>query len=140
MIVLDTNVLSELLRPLPADEVLRWVAGLEPLSVFTTSITPAEVLYGIEILPLGKRRAKLSAAVDEIFQEFQDRILPFDDQAARLFPKIVAGRTAVGRPISQWDAVIAAIARSRHAILATRDIRDFEHCGLRLVSPWIERS
>ena len=138
MIVLDTNVLSEALRPAPSSAVLRWLADQEPLSVFTTTVTQAEVLYGIELLPAGKRRTTLSASVERIFAEvFEGRILPFDEDAARVFPKVVAGRAALGRPISQFDAMIAAIARSRRATLATRNTSDFDHCGLRLVNPWI---
>jgi predicted nucleic acid-binding protein len=139
MIVLDTNVLSEALHPSPSDAVLRWLAGLEPLTVFTTSITLAEVLYGIERLPAGRRRARLSAAIEKVFDdEFKGRILPFDEESARIFPKIVAGRQALGRPISQSDAMIAAIARSRRAAVATRNTNDFEHCSVRTINPWTE--
>ncbi len=139
MIILDTNVLSETFRPAPSDAVLRWLAAQEPLSVFTTTITQAEVLYGIEALPAGKRRAQLSAAINAVLaNEFSGRILPFDEEAARVFPQIVTGRDALGRPIAQFDAMIAAIARSRRATLATRNSSDFEHCGLRVINPWTE--
>jgi len=81
----------------------------------------------------------LAAAADRLFTEvFQDRILPFDENSARVFPKIVAGRKAIGRPASQFDAMIAAIARSRGAAVATRNTSDFEHCGVRLFNPWNE--
>lgn len=137
MIILDTNVLSEALKPSPSEGVLRWIGEQEPLSVFTTTITQAEVLYGIETLPVGKRRVRLLAAVEKVLAgAFHGRILPFDEEAARVFPKIVAGRDALGRPISQLDALIAAIARSRGAVLATRNTRDFDHCGLRIINPW----
>ena len=139
MIILDTNVLSEALRPSPSDQVLRWLAAQEPSAVYITAITQAEVLYGIEILPAGKRRARLAAAVDKIFsEEFSGRILPFDQEAARLFPQIVAGREAAGRPISQFDALIAAISCSRRAAIATRNTDDFQGCGIRIVNPWVE--
>ncbi len=139
MIILDTNVLSEALRPLPSGVVLRWLAAQEPEAVFTTAITQAEVLYGIELLPPGKRRVRLSAAIEKMFaEEFQGRILPFDDEAARAFAKILAARDAAGRPISQFDAMIAAIARSRHAAVATRNTADFERCGIQLINPWTE--
>ena len=139
MIILDTNVLSEALRPLPSGVVVRWLAAQEPEAVFTTAITQAEVLYGIELLPPGKRRLRLSAAIEKMFaQEFQGRILPFDDEAARAFAKIVADRDAAGRPIAQFDAMIAAIARSRHAAVATRNTADFERCGIQLIHPWTE--
>lgn len=139
MIVLDTNVLSETLKPAPSDTVLRWLAAQEPLAVFTTTITQAEVLYGIEMLPAGKRRVRLAAAIERLFaEEFRGRILPFDEESARMFPKIIAGRDAVGRPMSQLDGMIAAIVRSRRATVATRDSNGFEHCGIRVINPWAE--
>lgn len=137
MIVLDTNVLSEAFKPSPSRVVLDWLAAQEPATVFITTITLAEVLYGIELLPPGKRRIRLAAAIEKLFaDEFEGRVLPFDDESARLFPKIVAGRHAIGRPISQFDAMIASIARSRHAAVAARNTNDFEHCGVRIVNPW----
>ena len=137
MIVLDTNVLSEMFRPSPAAAVLDWLAAQEPLTVFTTSITLAEILYGVEALPGGKRRTQLAAAVERVFaEEFQGRILSFDEEAARTYSKIVAGRDAAGRPVSEADAMIAAIVRSRRAVLATRNTSDFEECELRLINPW----
>lgn len=137
MIVLDTNILSEAFKPKPSRAVLDWIAGQEPLDVFITAITEAEILLGIEMLPAGKRRRQFSAAIDKVLiEEFGGRVLPFDGEAARVFPKIVAGRDALGRPISQFDAMIAAIAQSRRALLATRNTKDFEGCGLTLVNPW----
>ena len=139
MILLDTNVLSEALKPLPSPIVLRWLAAQEPSSVFTTSVTQAEVLYGIETLPPGKRRTRLLAAVEKMFaEEFEGRILPFDEDSARAFAGIVAARDAAGRPISQFDAMIAAIARSNRAAVATRNTADFQHCGIDLINPWTE--
>ncbi len=139
MIVLDTNVLSELFKPSPSGSALNWLAAQEPLTVFITAITQAELLYGIERLPSGKRRTRLSAAIEEVFaNDFHGRILPFDEEAARMFPKIVAERDALGRPISQFDAMIASVARSRRAALATRNTVDFEHCGIRTVNPWTD--
>ncbi len=137
MIVLDTNVISESLKPLPSGVVLSWIAAQLPSAVFTTAITLAEVMNGVEALPHGKRRTGLLAGVEKIFaQEFAGRILPFDEHAARLFATIVASRSAAGRPISEFDAMIAAIARTHHATVATRNTADFEHCGLHLVDPW----
>jgi len=139
VIVLDTNVLSEALKPLPASVVLRWLAEQEKGMVFTTTITTAEILYGIELLPAGKRRSQLSAVVEKIFAEdFRGRILPFDDEAARVFAKIASGREAAGRPISQFDAMIAAIAQSHGAAVATRNARDFDRCGIQILNPWTE--
>jgi len=137
VIVLDTNVLSEILRPSPSPKVLRWLDEQAAAGVVTTTITQAEMLYGLECLPAGRRRSNLQGAIEKIFfEEFAGRILPFDEQAARAFAKIVASRDALGRPISQFDAMIAAIARSRGAGLATRNTVDFEDCGLRIVNPW----
>ena len=137
MIVLDTNVLSEALKPVPSDTVLAWMAAEIPLSVFTTTITLAEVLYGVEALPPGKRRTRLLLAIEKMFaEEFAGRILPFDEDAARMFAGIVASREAAGRPISQFDAMIAAIARSHRAAVATRNTADFERCGIPVVDPW----
>ncbi len=137
MIVLDTNVLSEVLKPTPSDEVLRWLAAQPPSSVFTTTITMAEVLYGVEALPQGKRRTRLLAAVEKMFAEqFEGRILPFDEEAARLFARTVASRNSAGRPISQIDAMIAAIAKSIRAVLATRNTADFDYCGIQVINPW----
>jgi predicted nucleic acid-binding protein len=139
VIVLDTNVLSEVLTPLPSQIVVHWLAAQEPSSVFITAITQAEILYGIEILPLGKRRMRLLAAVEKMFaEEFEGRILPFDEDAVGTFAKIVAARYAAGRPISQFDAMIAAITRLHRAAVATRNTSDFEHCGIDVINPWTE--
>ena len=137
MIVLDTNVLSEMMRPRPAVEVLRWT-GRYPRSQFlTTAITQAEILYGIELLPRGRRRTALEAAASAMFEEdFAGRIVPFDGDAARAFAHIAARRRKLGRPIAQWDAQIAAIVRSLGAALATRNTDDFQHCGIEVVNPW----
>jgi predicted nucleic acid-binding protein len=138
VIILDTNAVSEVLKPVPSNIVLRWMASQEPSSVFTTAITQAEILYGIEALPSGRRRQGLSTVVEEIFvQDFQGRILPFDQEAARQYATIVASRKEAGRPIAQFDAMIAAIARAHRAAVATRNTGDFEHCGIRLINPWI---
>ena len=97
MIVLDTNVLSEALKPAPAEGVLRWLAAQAPAAVFTTNITLAEILYGLELLPAGKRRLQLLTAVEKMFAEqFEGRILSFDEEAARLFAGIAASRSAAG--------------------------------------------
>jgi len=140
MIILDTNVLSETMKPVPAAEVLQWLASQPAARLFTTSISQAEILYGLEIMPKGKRRAALQTEAEAMFEEdFAGRILPFDADAARLFPHIAASRRALGHPIVQADAQIAAIARSRGASLATRDAGDFESCGVTLLNPWRAR-
>jgi hypothetical protein len=95
------------------------------------------VLYGVEVLPTGKRRARLYSAIENLFAaEFRGRILPFDEDSARVFPKIVANREAIGRPISQFDAIIASICKVFDAAIATRNMNDFEHCGVTVINPW----
>jgi predicted nucleic acid-binding protein len=137
VIVLDTNVLSEAVRLSPSPRVLHWLAEQARVGIFTTAITQAEMLYGLESLPAGKRRSTLEHAVEKMFaEEFPGRILPFDEDAARAFAQIVASRDTLGRPISQFDGMIAGIARSRRAALATRNVADFQDCGLRIVNPW----
>ena len=139
MIILDTNVLSEVMRPAPSVRVLEWLAKQSALTVFTTTIAMAEILYGIELLPKGRRRAALASAAEAMFEEdFAGRILPFDNDAARAFPKIAAVRRGSGRPITRFDAQIAAIARSRGAAIATRNTGDFEECSVTVVNPWNE--
>jgi len=139
MIVLDTNVLSEILRPVPSPEVMRWLASQYPFATFTTAISKAEILGGIEILPVSKRRSDLSVGVERIFREyFEARVLPFDEPAAQAYAFIVAVRRSAGRPISELDAMIAAIALRHDAPLATRNMRDFAGCGVQLINPWVE--
>ena len=137
MIVLDTNVLSELMRPEPAAAVVRWVAGLPAAQVFTTSVTQAEIGHGLALMPLGARRDALEDAVDCMFSEdFGGRILPFDTAAAYEYPTIVATRKQNGAPIAAFDAMIAAIARSRGTAVATRNVKDFDGCGVAVIDPW----
>jgi predicted nucleic acid-binding protein len=137
MIVLDTNVVSELLRPTPAPEVLDWLRGQPSTSLFITTVTHAEIRFGIAILTAGQRRDALDALASSILNEdFAGQSLTFDEVAASFFATIAADRRAQGRPISQFDAQIAAITRSRGATLATRNIRDFTDCGVSLVNPW----
>lgn len=137
MIVLDTNVLSETLHPQPDDRVLAWLAAQPTATLFTTTITRGEILYGVRLLPKGRRRDSLHCAVTAIFDEdFSGRILSFDNFAADAYADIAATRRTIGRPISQFDAMIAAVARSRGANVATRNIKDFADCGVTLVNPW----
>ena len=137
MIILDTNVVSELIRPVPSGAVIQWVAAQPPLLLYTTSITQAEMLYGMEILTKGKKKRALEAALGAIFEEdFRDRVLGFDSGCTKFFAEIAGARKTLGRPMSQLDAQIAAIARNRKALLATRNISDFADCGLKLVNPW----
>ena len=137
MTILDTNVLSELMRPNPSPRVVAWVAKQPATELFTTSITEAEIFYGIELLTKGKRREELLVAAEAMFAEdLAGRVFGFESDAARIFSKIAAERRALGRPISHADAQIAAIARMRYAKLATRNVEDFEDCGVDVVDPW----
>jgi predicted nucleic acid-binding protein len=137
VIVLDTNVLSELMRATPAEEVARWIATQPASGFYITSVTQAEILHGIMLLPSGKKRDAVQAAADSMFaSEFDGRILPFDSAAARPYASIAAKRRRVGHPISQFDAQIAAIALSVRAAIATRNVDDFEGCGVNVVNPW----
>ena len=123
----------------PSSAVLAWVSN-QRLSddLFVTAITVAEVLYGIELLPKGKRQAGLLREAEAMFAEdFAGRMLAFDEPAARAFAQIAAARRKQGRPITTLDAQIAAIARANNAVLATRNTTDFEGCGLHLVNPWL---
>lgn len=137
MIVLDTNVLSEVLRPVPDPKVLAWLNSRPRSSLFTTSVTRGEVLYGLRLLPDGQRRLGLWRAAIAIFDEdFSGQTLNFDSGAADAYAEISARRRSAGKPISQFDAMIAAIASSRGASLATRNVRDFDSCGIPIVNPW----
>ena len=137
MIILDTNVLSALMRPKPSPLVVTWAAKQPATELFTTSITEAEIFYGIQLLTKGKRREGLLAAAEAMFAEdFKGRIFGFESDAARVFSTIAAHRRALGRPISHADAQIAAIAQVRGAKLATRNVTDFENCDLAIVDPW----
>jgi toxin FitB len=137
MIVLDTNVLSEASRPAPAQRVLDWLAAQQPAQLFTTTVSEAEFLYGLALLPIGKRRTGLEQAARRMFSEdFADRVLPFDSAAAQAFALIAAARRKKGRPIGDFDAQIAAIARSHGATVATRNVADFSDCGIGVIDPW----
>jgi len=137
MIILDTSVLCELMRPRPSSQVAAWVSKQPADELFTTAITVAEILYGIETLTKAKRREGLLAAAEAMFVEDLDgRILAFDSDAARVFSRIAARRRGLGKPISHPDAQIAAIAQLRSARLATRNVADFADCDIHVIDPW----
>ena len=137
MIILDTNVVSELMRPVPAPAVLRWVGAQPAANLFVTTITKAEILYGVQCLPRGKKRDALEADAEAVFdQEFAERVLPFGGGAATAYAVIAAERRRIGRPIGILDAQIAAVTRSLDAKLATRDVDDFVSCGIDVIDPW----
>ena len=138
--LLDTNVLSELLRARPEPAVLAWFAAQAPDSLAVSAVTQAEMLLGARLLPAGQRRQQLQQALEAMFREdFGGRVLPFDTAAAADYAEVVHARRNAGRPISQFDAQIAAIALSRSVGLATRNVADFEGCGLVVDNPWQHR-
>lgn len=139
MIVLDTNVISELMRAESHPGVVAWLGRHPNTSLFTTTLTQAEIFYGLRLLVEGKRRTALMEAAEHLFEtDMAGRVLPFDTDSAHFFALIAAERRAAGRPVSQIDCQVAAITRSRGASLATRNVRDFEGCGITVHDPWEE--
>ena len=138
MIVLDTNVVSELMRATPADVVVDWVDRQAASDVHLTAITVAELLYGVARLPDGRRKIDLAERIEAMLSEdFDHRVLPFDETSAAHYADIVVRRERRGRPISTADAQIAATCRSHGAMLATRNIEDFVDTEITIDNPWI---
>jgi len=137
VIVLDTNVLSELMRPSPEPRVVAWLDAQEASFVSITAITVAEILYGIQRLPEGRRRRALASAAAAMFEEdFAGRILPFDAEAAVCYAECVTVSERMGRTVQMPDAQIGAICLCHQAVLATRNTKDFESLGVQLMDPW----
>jgi len=138
VIIFDTNVVSELLRTAADPKVMAWASRIPRETIVTTAITEAELRFGVAKLPLGRRRTLLGQQVDEVLEAtFAGRILPFDRQAAAEYATFAAARQTAGRPVPTNDAMIAAIARAHGATaIATRNLRDFDGCGVPLMDPW----
>ncbi|AFA71592.1 PIN (PilT N terminus) domain-containing protein [Gordonia polyisoprenivorans VH2] len=137
MIILDTNVISELMRSNPNELVLDWVDAAPSADVMTTAVTAAELLYGIERLAQGGKQQDLRVRVEELLiDDFRGRVLPFDLSAATHYATLVAERERIGRPISMADAQIAAICATHDADLATRNVGDFVDLGIVVINPW----
>lgn len=137
MIILDTNVVSELMKPAPSDALMRWFQDTPPEPLALTAITVAELRYGIAMLPEGKRKAGLDQAVTEMLaQDFPGLVLPFDQAAAEHYGPLAAQHRAAGRNPGQADVMIAAIATAQGAGIATRNLKDFEGFDLRLLNPF----
>ena len=137
MFVIDTNVASELMRPEPTSAVAAWIDERDAEDMYLTAVSEAELLYGVAIMPTGKRRKALEAAMTRWLDlGFGERILPFDSAAARDYAEIAAERRHAGRPIGEADCQIAAISRSRGAVLVTRNVRDFEGTEVNVIDPW----
>ncbi len=140
MTIVDTNVVSEVMLGSPSHDVVRWFSRVRAADqLFITAITVAEILYGIDLLPAGKRHDKLKADAEGMFAEdYSGRIVNFEERAAHAFAQIASSRRKMGQPIAELDAQIAAIASVHDATLATRNTVDFEGCGIRLVNPWVD--
>lgn len=133
---MDTNVVSELMRPSPSARVRDWVASQPSRDLYTTAVTVAEVLHGVERLLPGRRQAELRSVATELFEGFADQVLAFDAAAAVQYALVVSGRDRSGLPVDGFDAQIAAICRVRGAALATRNVADFRETGIDVINPW----
>jgi toxin FitB len=136
VIILDTNVTSELMRAQPDPAVTAWLAAQPPTELFSTVVTVAEISYGLQRLPRGRRRRSLEQSYDSLFVDMAYHVLPFDVEAALLYGPLVATKERAGIAMDPMDAQIACIAACRGAMIATRNERDFADCGVRLVNPW----
>lgn len=139
MIVLDTNIVSELMRVEPDSTVVSWIDAHQPADLYITAITAAELFFGVERMPPGQRRTRIASAIADMLEvDFTDRVLPFDVSASLDYGRVVAHREHVGRPIGMADAMIAATALSAGAaLIATRNTKDFSDTGVALINPWI---
>lgn len=137
MFVLDTNVISESFRPRPDPRVVAWMDARKQPGLFVTAPTKAELLVGLACMPDGRRKAEFGLVIGEFFsRRLRTPVLPFGTLEAETYAEIVAYRRRLGRPVAEFDAQIAAIARTRGFVIATRNVRDFEHCGIEIVDPW----
>ena len=137
MILLDTNVISEMMKKSPSATVVRWIDKQEVTHLFVSAITIAEISYGLNAMPKGKRRSLIENAFDRAIQEsFKHRILPFDESSAHYYGRLMGRRKELGRPLSILDGQIAAIALAHGASVATRNTPDFMHCNLDLINPF----
>ena len=137
MILLDTNVISEVMRLSPSSAVLAWLHAIPVSDLATTTVNVAEIRYGVARLPFGRRRYDLESRFNNyLVRVFANRVFGFDAAAADAYGELVAERTRIGRPLQRFDGLIAAIASSRRVGIATRDVRGFEWCGIELVNPW----
>ena len=140
MIVLDTNVVSELMRAEPSPGVASWIRARDRRELRTTTITVAEVRYGIARLPDGRRKQVLLAAAGRVFAAFVDQLLSVDAAAAEQYAAIASSCERAGKPIGGFDALIAGVCRSKGATLATRNVSDFEGTGIEIIDPWLQTS
>ena len=137
MIILDTNILSSLMRQIPDSKVVTWLDGQSRTSVWTTSVTILEIRFGLQIMATGKRRSLLSEAFESLLEKMGRRIASFDDDAAIQAANLMASRQRKGRPVELRDTMIAGIALAHHAILATRNVAHFQDLTVPVVDPWL---
>jgi toxin FitB len=136
-IILDTNVISEEMKPMPDPAMHGWLQRQPLATIYTTAVSLAELMQGISVLPDGRRKQDLQVAARRVLGLLPQRILPFDESAAVEFAEIVAERRRLGQPMGMMDAQIAAIARARGMAVATRDISDFADTGVNIINPWV---
>ncbi len=137
MYLLDTNVISETIAPRPAPPVVEWFSAVSPDDLYVPAIAKAELLFGVAVLPKGRRRDALAAMISAYLEPYErDAILPFTTREAETYAGIVANRRALGRPVRELDAQIAAIARTRNLAVVTRNVADFDECGVAVINPW----
>jgi predicted nucleic acid-binding protein len=137
MIVLDTNVLSALMRQTPDTRVIAWLDKQSRTSVWTTSVTMLEIRFGLQIMATGQRRSRLLEAFETLIEKMGHRVAPFDDEAAAQAADLMASRQRKGRPVELRDTMIAGIVSARHATLATRNLSHFEDLSVPVVNPWL---
>ncbi|TVP80955.1 MAG: type II toxin-antitoxin system VapC family toxin [Puniceicoccaceae bacterium] len=138
MILLDTNVVSELMRAQPNANLLHWLREQRADQLYLTALTVAEIRRGLALLPKGKRRIKLEVAFEEFLKQgFRDRILPFTAETSLVYAPIYHARIQSGLGVGELDLLIAAIAKEYQASLATRNTSDFKACGIKLINPWL---
>jgi predicted nucleic acid-binding protein len=138
MIILDTNVVSEPLRPAPEPRVIAWLDAQPAEALYLTCLTLAELCYGVAALPDGRRRARLAKAIAQVAALHEGRILPFDDAAAQPYAELAVRARAAGRALSLPDAYIAAIAAVHGFAVATRDTAPYEAAGVLVINPWLD--
>ncbi len=137
MILLDTNILSELMRTDASQKVIEWLDQQAASALYISSITRAEIELGICLLPNGRKKDSLKAAAQDMFNDFSSRCLSFDESSAVVYAQLVAKRRSLGRPVSVEDAQIASIAVTHHLTLATRNTNDFNFIDeLAVINPW----
>jgi predicted nucleic acid-binding protein len=136
VIVLDTNVISEMMAPRQSPAVTAWFRSVRPSELWTTVVTKAELIFGVRGMPGGRRREEVERSMASFFSEFDGRFLPFDDEACEPYAEILLNRRRIGRPVQLPDAQIAAIARAAGMAVATRNVYDFSDCGIDLINPW----